>query len=61
MEKILAAVLIVAILVIVFAIVLFINPFETAMAMTYIVGIFALLFGLFITVYSFKLKDITKE
>jgi len=50
-----------ALLVIVFAIVLFINPFETAMAMTYIVGIFALLFGVFITVYSFKLKNITKQ
>ena len=50
-----------AVIVIVFAIVLFINPFESAMAMTYIVGIFALLFGIFITVYSFKLKDITKE
>ncbi len=50
-----------AIIVIVFAIVLFIRPFETATAMTYIVGVFALLFGVFITVYSFKLKNITQE
>ena len=50
-----------ALIVIVFSIILFINPFEGAVAVTYLVGIFAIIFGLFITLYSINLKTLKKE
>ncbi len=50
-----------ALIVIVFSIILFINPFEGAVAVTYLVGIFAIIFGLFITLYSINLKALKKD
>ncbi len=50
-----------ALIVIIFAIVLFINPFEGAVAVTYLVGIFAIIFGIFITVFSIQLKGLKKD
>lgn len=47
-----------ALIVIIFAIVLFINPFEGAVVVTYLVGIFAIIFGLFITLFSIQLKGL---
>lgn len=49
-----------ALIVIVFSIVLFINPFESAVALTYLAGIFAIIFGIFITLFSIQLKNVTK-
>ncbi len=49
-----------ALIVIVFSIVLFINPFETAVALTYLAGIFAMIFGIFITLFSIQLKNVKK-
>jgi uncharacterized membrane protein HdeD (DUF308 family) len=49
-----------ALIVIVFSIVLFINPFEGAVAVTYLIGIFAIIFGFFITLYSINLKNLSK-
>ncbi len=46
-----------AMIVIIFAIVLFINPFESTVAITYMAGIFAIIFGLFIALYSFHLRE----
>lgn len=50
-----------ALIVIIFSIVLFINPFEGAVTVTYLVGIFAIIFGLFITLYSINLKSLKKN
>lgn len=50
-----------ALIVIIFSIVLFINPFEGAVAVTYLVGVFAIIFGVFITLYSINLKSLNKQ
>ncbi len=47
-----------ALVVIVFGLVLFINPTESQMALTYLVGAFSLVFGLLITIYSFQLQKL---
>ncbi len=46
-----------AIYVIAASVVLFINPYETAAQALNQIGILALVFGIFITVYSFGLKE----
>jgi len=46
-----------AIIVIGAAFVLFFNPFETYVQTMNMIGIFAIVFGAFITIYSFGLKD----
>lgn len=47
-----------ALVVIVFGLVLFINPTESELALTYLVGAFSIAFGLLITVYSFQLQKL---
>ncbi|MFC2107431.1 HdeD family acid-resistance protein [Bacteroidota bacterium] len=47
-----------AIIVVVFGIVLFINPTESSAALTMLVGIFAIIFGVIVTIYSFNLRNL---
>jgi len=50
-----------ALIVIVFAIVLFTKPFDTAGILTILAGVFAIIFGVFITLFSIQLKGLKKE
>lgn len=47
-----------ALIVVIFGIVLFLNPTESSAALTMLVGVFAIVFGIFVTIYSFSLKNL---
>ncbi len=47
-----------AVIVIILGIVLFINPTESSETLTILIGIFAIVFGLFVTIYSFSIRNI---
>lgn len=50
-----------SLIVIIFSIILFINPFESAIALTYLVGIFAIIFGIFLSLYSINLRNLNRK